>query len=76
MSYYIPPTFLKVVALHLTKNHLPLPDVPVPLILGIHGRKGEGKTFQCNLIFERMKVYASTSRGASWKVPTPGIPPV
>jgi len=46
MSYYIAPTFLKVVALHLTKNHLPLSDVPVPLILGIHGRKGEGKTFQ------------------------------
>jgi ribulose bisphosphate carboxylase small subunit len=74
MSYYIPPTFLKVVALHLTKNHLPLPDVPVPLILGIHGRKGEGKTFQCNLIFERMKVYAVHISGGELESPDAGDP--
>ncbi|WP_439341111.1 AAA family ATPase [Vacuolonema iberomarrocanum] len=26
----------------------------MPLILGVHGRKGEGKTFMCELVFERM----------------------
>ncbi|MEN9222881.1 MAG: ribulose bisphosphate carboxylase small subunit [Thermostichus sp. BF3_bins_97] len=74
MSYYIAPTFLKAVALHLTKNHLNLPNVRVPLILGIHGRKGEGKTFQCDLIFERMKVHAIHISGGELESPDAGDP--
>ncbi|MEN9226144.1 MAG: ribulose bisphosphate carboxylase small subunit [Thermostichus sp. DRC_bins_24] len=74
MSYYIAPTFLKAVALHLTKNHLDLPNVQVPLILGIHGRKGEGKTFQCDLIFERMKVHAIHISGGELESPDAGDP--
>jgi ATPase family associated with various cellular activities (AAA) len=58
MDYYIAPAFLDKLAVHITKNFLDLPGVKVPLILGIHGRKGEGKTFQCELVFERMKVVA------------------
>ncbi len=58
MDYYIAPAFLDKLAVHITKNFLDLPGVKVPLILGIHGRKGEGKTFQCELVFERMKVEA------------------
>lgn len=54
MSYYISPNFLDKVAVHVTKNFLNLPGVRVPLILGIHGRKGEGKTFQTELVFRRM----------------------
>lgn len=54
MSYYISPRFLDKLAVHITKNYLNLPGVRVPLILGIHGRKGEGKTFMCELVFERM----------------------
>lgn len=74
MSYYIAPSFLKAVALHLVKNHLDLPNVQVPLILGIHGRKGEGKTFQCNLIFERMKVQAIHISGGELESPDAGDP--
>ncbi len=74
MSYYIAPAFLKAVALHLTKNHLDLPTVRVPLILGIHGRKGEGKTFQCDLIFERMKVHAIHISGGELESPDAGDP--
>ncbi|MFS8868366.1 AAA family ATPase [Synechococcus sp. OH30] len=48
--------------------------MPVPLILGIHGRKGEGKTFQCNLIFERMKVYAVHVSGGELESPDAGDP--
>jgi len=54
MSYYISPRFLDKLAVHITKNYLKLPGVRVPLILGVHGRKGEGKTFMCELVFERM----------------------
>lgn len=74
MSYYIAPAFLKTVALHLVKNHLDLRHVRVPLILGIHGRKGEGKTFQCDLIFERMKVYAIPISGGELESPDAGDP--
>lgn len=56
MSYYIAPRFLDKLSVHITKNYLNLPSVKVPLILGVHGRKGEGKSFQCELVFERMGV--------------------
>jgi pantothenate kinase-related protein Tda10 len=58
MNYYIAPAFLDKLAVHITKNYLDLLGVKVPLILGVHGRKGEGKTFQCELVFDRMKVEA------------------
>ncbi|MBE9097865.1 AAA family ATPase [filamentous cyanobacterium LEGE 07170] len=54
MGYYISPRFLDKLSVHITKNYLKLPGVRVPLILGVHGRKGEGKTFMCELVFERM----------------------
>lgn len=54
MSYYIPPRFLDKLSVHITKNFLELPNVRVPLILGVHGRKGEGKTFMCELVYKRM----------------------
>ncbi len=56
MTYYISPRFLDKIAIHFTKNFLHLPNVKVPLILGIHGRKGEGKTFQCELAFKLLGI--------------------
>lgn len=56
MSYYISPRFLDKLAVHITKNYLELPGLKVPLILGIHGRKGEGKSFMCELVFEHMGI--------------------
>ena len=50
MAFYIAPAFLNKLAIHITKNYLNLPNVKVPLLLGIHGRKGEGKSFQCDLV--------------------------
>jgi pantothenate kinase-related protein Tda10 len=74
MAYYIAPRFLDKLAVHITKNYLTLPDVRVPLILGVHGRKGEGKTFQCELVYERMgiEVVAHLWR-VNWRVPTRAI---
>ena len=74
MSYYISPRFLDKLAVHITKNFLDLPGVRVPLILGIHGRKGEGKSFQCELVFERMGIEAIHMSAGEMESPDAGDP--
>jgi hypothetical protein len=58
-DYYIAPAFLEQVAMHITKNYLIAMgaldgSAKVPLILGIWGGKGQGKTFQTELAFKKM----------------------
>lgn len=55
-TVHIPERFRKVVTLHIIKNVLNIPNVRVPLILGIHGPSGYGKTFQCEYILEELGV--------------------
>jgi len=74
MSYYVSPRFTEKVAVHVVKNFLNLPRVPVPLLLGIHGKKGEGKTFQCNLVFEQMGIDAVHISGGELESPDAGDP--
>ncbi|MEL7334308.1 MAG: AAA family ATPase [Cyanobacteria bacterium J06560_2] len=74
MSYYISPRFLNKLAVHITKNYLELPQVKIPLILGIHGRKGEGKTFQCERVFEQMGVEVVYISGGELESPDAGDP--
>ncbi|WP_341524543.1 ribulose bisphosphate carboxylase small subunit [Nostoc sp. UHCC 0302] len=74
MSYYIAPRFLDKLAVHITKNFLKLPGVRVPIILGIHGRKGEGKSFQCELVFEKMGVEVTHISGGELESPDAGDP--
>jgi ribulose bisphosphate carboxylase small subunit len=74
MSYYISPRFLDKIAVHITKNYLNLPGVKVPLILGVHGRKGEGKSFQCELAFERMGVEVVHMSAGELESPDAGDP--
>lgn len=45
-GYYISPAFLDKLSIHVAKNFMDLPKIKVPLILGIWGGKGQGKTFQ------------------------------
>lgn len=45
-GYYISPSFLDKLTIHVAKNFMDLPKIKVPLILGIWGGKGQGKTFQ------------------------------
>lgn len=74
MSYYIAPRFLDKIAVHITKNFLNIPGIRVPLILGVHGRKGEGKTFQCELAFEKMGVPVTLISGGELESPDAGDP--
>jgi hypothetical protein len=54
--YYISPSFLDKTAVHVAKNFMDLPKIKVPLILGVWGGKGQGKTFQSNLIFAKLGI--------------------
>ncbi|MDB9528555.1 ribulose bisphosphate carboxylase small subunit [Oscillatoria sp. CS-180] len=74
MAYYISPRFLDKLAVHITKNYLNLDGVRVPLILGIHGRKGEGKTFHCELVYERMGIEVVNISGGELESPDAGDP--
>ncbi|XP_020083025.1 ribulose bisphosphate carboxylase/oxygenase activase, chloroplastic isoform X2 [Ananas comosus] len=56
-DYYIAPVFLDKIACHIVKNYIAhLLNIKVPLILGIWGGKGQGKTFQTELIFRVMGI--------------------
>merc|ERR1711990_389089 len=55
-GYYISPEFLDKFCIHVAKNFLKLPKIKVPLILGIWGGKGQGKTFQCNLAYKKLGI--------------------
>jgi ribulose bisphosphate carboxylase small subunit len=74
MSYYLAPSFLDKLSVHITKNYLNLSGVKVPLILGIHGRKGEGKSFQCELVFERMGLGVVQMSAGELESPDAGDP--
>ncbi|ADI64153.1 ribulose bisphosphate carboxylase small subunit [Trichormus azollae] len=74
MSYYIAPSFLDKLAVHITKNFLNLPGIRVPLILGIHGRKGEGKSFQCELVFDKMGIETTLISGGELESSDAGDP--
>jgi ribulose bisphosphate carboxylase small subunit len=74
MSYYISPRFLDKLAVHITKNFLHLPNLSVPLILGIHGRKGEGKSFQCELVFKLMGIEPVRMSAGELESPDAGDP--
>ncbi|CAK9186867.1 unnamed protein product [Ilex paraguariensis] len=56
-DYYIAPVFMDKVVCHIVKNCIAhLLNTKVPLILGIWGGKGQGKSFQTELIFQVMGV--------------------
>jgi ribulose bisphosphate carboxylase small subunit len=66
MGYYV--------SIHITKNFMDLPGVRVPLILGVHGRKGEGKSFQCELIFKLMGIEPVRMSAGELESPDAGDP--
>lgn len=60
-DYYIAQRFLDAVTMHIVKNHMVDlgcfdKQTRVPLILGIWGGKGQGKSFQTELCFKKLGV--------------------
>merc|ERR1711990_795215 len=55
-GYYISKPFLDKLTVHVAKNFMELPKIKVPLILGVWGGKGQGKTFQCHLAFQKLGI--------------------
>ncbi|CAL9767369.1 unnamed protein product [Musa acuminata subsp. burmannicoides] len=55
-GFYIAPAFMDKLVVHISKNFMNLPNIKVPLILGIWGGKGQGKSFQCELVFAKMGI--------------------
>eukprot|EP01024_Parvocaulis_polyphysoides_P073597 TRINITY_DN9482_c0_g4_i2.p1 TRINITY_DN9482_c0_g4~~TRINITY_DN9482_c0_g4_i2.p1 ORF type:complete len:437 (-),score=50.92 TRINITY_DN9482_c0_g4_i2:275-1585(-) len=59
-DYYIAPKFLERVTMHIVKNFLAEEvfdkKIKIPLILGIWGNKGCGKSFQTELCFKKLDV--------------------
>ena len=70
----IPARFQREVILHLVKNLMPSPDRSTPLILGIHGPSGEGKTFQCEQILKAFHIDASLVSGGELESSDAGDP--
>ena len=55
-GFYISESFLDKMTIHIAKNFMDIPNIKVPLILGVWGGKGQGKTFQSTLIFKKLGV--------------------
>ncbi|KAH9615437.1 hypothetical protein KSS87_015117 [Heliosperma pusillum] len=55
-DFYIAPAFMDKLVVHVSKNFMSLPNIKIPLILGIWGGKGQGKSFQCELVFAKMGI--------------------
>jgi hypothetical protein len=70
----VPDRFRKSVFLHLFKNLHPLPHVSTPLILGIHGPSGEGKTVQCLELFSEIDATVVPISGGQLESPNAGEP--
>eukprot|EP00232_Nephroselmis_pyriformis_P002901 CAMPEP_0182907698 /NCGR_PEP_ID=MMETSP0034_2-20130328/34670_1 /TAXON_ID=156128 /ORGANISM="Nephroselmis pyriformis, Strain CCMP717" /LENGTH=397 /DNA_ID=CAMNT_0025043701 /DNA_START=33 /DNA_END=1226 /DNA_ORIENTATION=+ len=55
-GFYISPSFLDKLVVHVAKNYMDLPKIKVPLILGVWGGKGQGKTFQTELAYRKLGI--------------------
>merc|ERR1712050_319055 len=55
-GFYISPEFIDKMTVHIAKNFMELPKIKIPLILGIWGGKGQGKTFQTELGYKRLGI--------------------
>lgn len=70
---HVPVRFGNRVASHLILNMLEPPGVTVPLMLGIHGPAGEGKTLQCERVFEALGAEALWPPAEAFESGTAGV---
>jgi ATP-dependent 26S proteasome regulatory subunit len=72
--HQVPETFTKVIQLHLYRNLHPRPERGSPLILGVHGPSGEGKTYQCVSVIQQLGVRMVMVSGGLLESPDAGRP--
>lgn len=70
----VPQRYRREIALHLFKNLEPQPDRVVPLLLGVHGPSGEGKTFQCTRVLTDLGCSIGFVSGGELESPDAGEP--
>jgi hypothetical protein len=70
---HVPARFGNRIASHLILNLLNPPGLTVPLMLGIHGPAGEGKTLQCRRVFEAMGAEAIWPPAEAFESGTAGV---
>jgi SpoVK/Ycf46/Vps4 family AAA+-type ATPase len=73
-SIYIPERFKKTILLHIFKNLWSAKIPSVPLILGIHGPSGWGKSFQCEHILNSIGAKVSVISGGQLESKDAGEP--
>ncbi len=71
---YVSDRFRRVIYLHVVKNLVTQSIVRPPLLLGIHGPSGDGKTYQCEYILEEMGVKAFLLSGGQLESHDAGEP--
>jgi ATP-dependent 26S proteasome regulatory subunit len=73
-NVYIPEEFKKVIALHIAKNFIKGLVFDVPLLLGIHGKPGTGKTYQCEEVLNEVGAKVFLISGGQLESGTAGEP--
>ncbi len=73
-TIYIPPRFKHMIHLHVVKNLLATSIVGVPLLLGIHGSSGDGKTYQCEHTLKEIGMKVFLISGGELESPDAGTP--
>jgi hypothetical protein len=73
-GYFIPQRFALIVYTHLVRNLQHEPPSFAPLLLGIHGRPGDGKTFQLRRVLEDCGVHVNLLSGGQLESSDAGEP--
>lgn len=71
---HIPERFFKAITIHVLKNMLDIDEYNAPLILGIHGRPGEGKTYMCEQALQKIGVKSYLISGGQLESDEAGRP--
>lgn len=71
-NLHIPQRFVDEVAIHVLGNVLELDNFP--LMLGIHGPSGSGKSFQCNILLRSWNLHVQRISGSQLESPLAGGP--
>lgn len=73
-NIHIPDRFRQVIVLHVVKNLLKQDITRVPLLLGIHGPSGYGKTYQCECVLDQIGAKAFLISGGQLESSDAGEP--